>query len=133
MSPTKNYKTMSKGLTATLAGQQHYPSSKVNITNVVNEDVPVVSHSSQLMSAGQTNYNTSFKSAGASHAIVRQSAPTNLQAIADNWQVELDARDHEFEERLQHQMAVHHAELLQERNSRMEIQRLYESIQIEMK
>lgn len=30
-------------------------------------------------------------------------------------------------------MAVHHAELLQERNSRLEIQRLYEAIQIEIK
>lgn len=53
--------------------------------------------------------------------------------IADGWQEELDARDAEYEERLQHQMAVHHAELLQERNSRLEIQRLYEAIQIEIK
>lgn len=69
--------------------------------------------------------NTSFKS-------VRSHAPGHLQSIADEWQIELDQVNSEWEQRLEHQVSVHHGELLTEQQKRIKIQKLYESIQIEI-
>lgn len=52
--------------------------------------------------------------------------------LVDNQQLEHDNLEAEFEERLKHQISVHHAQMLIQKNNYSQLQSLYEALQLEM-